>query len=136
MNARGTLAVVLTDDVGSPRAAELLRMVAALVAADQPVRLVCAGAGRGAFASDDLPEEAEAYLDGVADFGVVPADLEAPALLDAIQGARDLLRLAPADRSHDPALLVIDDDWLASARADPAAALDTLATAGQVIRDN
>lgn len=134
MSARGALALVLTDDVASAHAAELLRVVAALVAADQPVRLACAGAGRGAFAGDAVDAEVEVYLDGIADFGVVPTVLEGAAWIDALAGVRDLLRLAPPDRAHEPALLVVDDAWLDAARTDPDTALTTLTAAGQVLR--
>ncbi len=135
MKAPSTLALILTGGAASPDGVELLRMVAALVAADQPVGLICAGPGRGAFERDDLSAEAQAYLDGVADFGVIPAGVDDTALLDALEEARDIMRVAPADRPGDPALLVIDDAWLAAARGDPAAAVAALAAAGQVIRE-
>ena len=134
MTAPFTVALVGTAEAASPDVVELLRVVAALVAAGQPVRLACIGPAHGALDDEELPDEIRDYLDGVADFGVVPADVDAVSVLELLGEARDVLRVAAAGRSGVPALLAIDDPWLEAARADPEEALTAILAAGQVIR--
>lgn len=129
-----TLALLPGADADPGALTEWLRILTALVAADQPVRLVCTDAGGAALRDPGLPDEAETYLAGMREFGVVPEVLEAPELLDALATARDVFRLGAAGRVGNPALLVVDEVWLAEARGQPGVALEILRGAGQVVR--
>lgn len=128
-----TVALVLGHDPRAPSLTELLRIVTALVAADQPVRLVVA-AVEGGPDLDTVGAEAATYLDGIAGFGVVPERLDDAGVVAAIAASRDVLCAAPAPRPSRPEVLVVDEAWLSSAREDPGAAVTALRDAGQVLR--
>lgn len=130
-----TVALILDPDPASPGTEELCRMIAALVANDQPVRVVCAGAAHGVLGEALATPANERYMDAVEGFGVVPEDLAAAAVLEALAGARDILRAAPGDRAGVPALRVVDAAWLTASASSPEAALAELTAAGQVVRD-
>jgi acetylornithine/succinyldiaminopimelate/putrescine aminotransferase len=95
---------------------EFLRILAALVAYGHEVRLVESTAGRGVLAGAELSTEAEAYVDALAASGVVPTTLADEALVTAVRTSKAIVRLAPDDRTGEPALLEAGADGV-TARA-------------------
>ncbi len=108
----------------SEGALELLRVVAALVAADRPVRVLVTGPGAPALFAEDLPPEVERTIELLAGFGVVPELVDLASLARTLESAGAVLRVGEPDRAAEPPLLDLADP-----PADPAA----WARAGQVV---
>jgi len=133
MSARHTLALVTVDRLDE-RATEFLRICVGCLAGGHEVVLRDLG-GSGRSIPERAPVSSAAWVDALVDAGVLSRDGaagEAGGLRDALRICRGVLRLGDGARSGVPALLVIDDAYLA-AITDEQLATD-LANAGQVIR--
>lgn len=131
MSDAPTLAVVAARrmDAGT---LEFLRLGTGLVAGGGALTLVEVGRGAGLLSGGaDLPEDAERYLEGLASFGTVPHPVDAGALRDLLTTCDRFLRVADADRSGAPPLVIVDAAWLAATSDD--ALVRAFEDAGQII---
>lgn len=125
--------MILVVITGAEPPVEALRLAVGLVAGGHTVRLLEAGSGRGVLsASDDLPEEAEGYLRGLAEFDVTPEPADAATVRTALLASHSVMRIGDPARSGEPTVLELTDDAIRSSSDDELIAL--LAAAGQVIR--
>ena len=124
--------MILGPHAGSPDGEELLRIVTGMAACGDVVTLVEIGDGVGALARDDVSDEAERYVEGLASLGIEAVELRASGLKEAIRRAARILVLSAPNRSRVPPLLVLDDAYLQA--TEPERLLVALTNAGGVIR--
>ena len=104
---------------------EFLRIVVGLVATGREVQLVEAGEGHGALGGAGASDDAESYLEALADAGVHPVGVDEASLVHAAGAATTIVRVSEPDREGVPDVLVVS-----GAPIDEA----TLLGAGQVLR--
>ncbi len=127
-----SLVLITGPYLASPDGEELLRIVTGMAACGDDIALCEIGAGIGAMASEDLSDEAERYVEGLASLGIEARPITGGDLHAAIAAADRVLVLGSPSRPRRPALLVLDDAYLRQVTS--AALLDAITNAGGVIR--
>lgn len=116
MSAPRTQVVALwcADDPDPSARAEVLRVLVALRASGRPLRVFDLRAGPP-LVEPPLPDSDQRLLDALHGDGVAFERPTSPLLRAALAGAGSVVRLAAARRAWTPAVLAIDETWLAEA---------------------